>query len=499
MDEIPYEETWLVFDRDTKLKIADAKEEVKDWKAWKQTYSVLSFSWTLWNADGYLIKFVERVDNSYEKVDYTSVATPVHYVLALPDRTNIEELYENSVGIELLNKIDSIEDLEWNDISEIVYYDEHKKTVNVTIANVDRKWYYSRIAALDLVWDNYYIDSPRSNQVVAWKQIVWDDQAPVWDPVLHRPSIDEIVSEGDDLEWYVGTEYKLEVKWKDNVALSYINLSKDGEILDEKYTMEAEDSVSVDIDLHTKSEKEEYMTVWIDQFGNKLEKKISVAYYIPDIMITNISKNSDWWSVSVVAELSQDIDQWNVSFQRRRWSVWKTMREDIPIWVWIYRVVWGPYSIGTDIAMYDKNWNVMATMSPNSAEVKLQTGYEVKVVVWDGSVLQVQDKETEKVIFSITVPAEECVKLEADDYTVTDLSKDWKMWMYNGWRVVYKDWNNVLFISSKCSLFSELWLEWTYEYDRELEAVKFTLYQLSDLAKKYPIKLWFKAKPFFQN
>jgi hypothetical protein len=33
--------------------------------------------------DAYLIKLVERVDNSYEKLDYSSVS-PVHYVLALP-------------------------------------------------------------------------------------------------------------------------------------------------------------------------------------------------------------------------------------------------------------------------------------------------------------------------------------------------------------------------------------------------------------------------------
>jgi hypothetical protein len=30
--EIPYEETWIEFDRDTKLKIADVYEEVKNWK-----------------------------------------------------------------------------------------------------------------------------------------------------------------------------------------------------------------------------------------------------------------------------------------------------------------------------------------------------------------------------------------------------------------------------------------------------------------------------------
>ena len=205
--------------------------------------------------------------------------------------------------------------------------------------------------------------------------------------------------------------------------------------MDEKYTDEVEDSVSVDIDIHTKSEKEEYTTMWIDQFGNKLEKKISVAYYIPDIKITDISKNSDWWSVSIIAELSQDIDQWDVSFQRRRWSAWKTMNWDFHIWVWITKVLWGPYSVGSDIAMYDKNWKAIALMSPNSAEIRFQTWYsdlyDVIVIVQNGAILQVQDKKTHESVFSITIPTKECVKFEADGYNVVDLPEDWKLWIYN--------------------------------------------------------------------
>jgi hypothetical protein len=52
------------------LKIADVEEEVKNWKVSGQTYDVLSFSWDLDDVDAYLIKLVERIDHSYEKVDY---------------------------------------------------------------------------------------------------------------------------------------------------------------------------------------------------------------------------------------------------------------------------------------------------------------------------------------------------------------------------------------------------------------------------------------------
>jgi hypothetical protein len=80
-----------------------------------------------------------------------------------------------------------------------------------------------------------------------------------------------------------------------------------------------------------------------------------------------------------------------------------------------------------------------------------------------------------------------------------NLPLEWKMGVFNWWKSVYKDWTNMLFVSSSCYLYSELWLEWTYDYDRELDAVMLTLYQLSDLSKSSPIKLWFKAKPFVEK
>jgi hypothetical protein len=43
----------------------------------------LSFSWRLDDVDGYLIKLVDRIDYSYEKIDQT-LAKHVLYVLALP-------------------------------------------------------------------------------------------------------------------------------------------------------------------------------------------------------------------------------------------------------------------------------------------------------------------------------------------------------------------------------------------------------------------------------
>jgi len=506
IENIPYEETWISFDSETKLKIADKKEEVKNFKVDGQTYDDLTFSWLLDDVDAYLIKLVERVDYSYEKADYTDNSVRVRYVLAVPKWIDLGTLYKNDIKLELLNnRIDLIKDIYSWDLVEIVEYDVHKLW-DVTISNIERKWYYIRIAALELNWDTYNISSPWSNQIVAWRQIVWDDLSPTWKAELYRPTTSEVVSEWNDLKWYVWTRYKLNVNWDDNVALSYINISKDGNILSEKYTSEMEDTVSVDISMHTQETDEIFYSVWIDQFGNKTEKVITVTYNVPGISIIDVSENSDWETASVVAELSQDVDQWNVSFQRRRWNVRKTMKRkdmeyaDVAVWPRETIVKWGPYTMWNDIAMYDKNDELMALINPKTAEIKIQSGYQdfmdVKVIVQNSAVLQLYNRKTNNIVFSIALPMEKLIKIEADGYTVKDLSNDGWMWMFNWWKAVYRDWENVLFISPTGHLYSELALEWTYDYDRELQTIVLTVYQLSDLQKKNPIKVRLRVQPF---
>ena len=513
VNEVPYEETWISFGSDTRLKIADWDVEVKNWKVVWQSYDILSFSWDLSDADAYLIKLVERIDHSYEKNDYNSKAA-VSYILALPIWVELSDLYEKEVKLELIKDkstrtIQKIEDLYWSPLVEVVYYDSQKDIADIIISNVERKWYYGRISALDLKDDTYYINSPWSNQIVAWKQAVWDDQAPISEQQLFRPSVQEVVSEWDELEWYVWTKYELNITWKDNVALSYINVSQDGEILDEKYTSNKEDTLKVYIDMHFYHEMETFDLLWIDQFGNKTEKVVTVTYSIPTIKLVDIAKNPDGETVSITAELSQDIDEWNVSFQRRRANAWKTMRKkyadcaDLPIWPEMKIIIWSGYAFWNQIAMYDTDESVIALLNPDTSEITIQTGYvdsyEVNVKVINSAVLHVCNKSTKEAKFSVSIPTDSCLKIEAENYTVADLPKDWNMWMFNGWMVVHKDWNNILLASPTCHLYSEYGLEWTYSYDRESDAVVLTLYEPSDIEKSSPIRVRLKTKTFLPN
>jgi len=180
-------------------------------------------------------------------------------------------------------------------------------------------------------------------------------------------------------------------------------------------------------------------------------------------------------------------------------KLWGLDASDVSIGVWDKIVAGWPFSVWNALAMYGEGWWVIASVDPDTAEIKIQpefqNTYGIVAKVDDSLLFQIYDENKEKSVFSITIPTTDCIKIEAENYNVLDLPENWEMWIYNWWKVVSIDWNNVLFASKTCQLYSEIWLEWTYSYDRELGAVKLTLYQISDLNKSKPIKIWLKADP----
>jgi hypothetical protein len=78
--------------------------------------------------------------------------------------------------------------------------------------------------------------------------------------------------------------------------------------------------------------------------------------------------------------------------------------------------------------MYDKNSEVIALMDPNTAEIKIQSGYEdlydVSVSVTNSAVLNVYDKNTKENKFSISLPSKKCVSLEAESFDIVGLPEN---------------------------------------------------------------------------
>jgi hypothetical protein len=64
-------------------------------------------------------------------------------------------------------------------------------------------------------------------------------------------------------------------------------------------------------------------------------------------------------------------------------------------------------------------------MDPDTAEIKIQSGYEDKydigVIIQNGLVLQLRDKKSKDSVFSISVPISNCLKIDASNYSIVDL------------------------------------------------------------------------------
>jgi hypothetical protein len=79
--------------------------------------------------------------------------------------------------------------------------------------------------------------------------------------------------------------------------------------------------------------------------------------------------------------------------------------------------------------MYDKNDAVIALLNPDTSEIKIQSGYlntyDVKVKVENSAVLYVYDKSSKTNKFSVSIPTDSCVKIEAADvFKVVDLPEN---------------------------------------------------------------------------
>ncbi|MDR2415345.1 MAG: hypothetical protein LBD75_01710, partial [Candidatus Peribacteria bacterium] len=249
INNLPTDRLILSFNEDTRLKIFDYHEEVKNFAVKGQSFDALSFgrrqNWEP-NVAGYLIKLTDRIDYSPEKADTKNNRIET-YILVLPKDTDIsgmqlafptkkfKEIDSHTITDEVQNRTTpELKEATKNRlIGEIRYFDPNQTNINVILENIERKRQYARISTLRNENKNntLYISAPRSNQLVAGKQILGDDQGPQGQATLYRINTKEYVSTGEVLEGVVGTHYQLIIHRKDNVALATMQQEANGEIL----------------------------------------------------------------------------------------------------------------------------------------------------------------------------------------------------------------------------------------------------------------------------
>lgn len=80
-------------------------------------------------------------------------------------------------------------------IHEIKYFNPSHPLAKASLVEVPRKWQYLQISALALDGDDYKVRSPWSNQIVAGRQLIADNQPPIPSVSLLRKKVPETVAE----------------------------------------------------------------------------------------------------------------------------------------------------------------------------------------------------------------------------------------------------------------------------------------------------------------
>ncbi|MDR2191134.1 MAG: hypothetical protein LBP53_08475 [Candidatus Peribacteria bacterium] len=190
---LPSEKRIINFDDNTKLKVSDYHEEVRNFAVRGQSFDAISLGRRPnreASVAGYLIKLTDRIDYSPEKED-TNKKLIETYILVLPKGTDTtgmklttfptqKRLVTNELLIndEVQNRATpALKEATKNKlIAEIRYYDPNQSAISVILENIERKRQYARITTLRNENNTLQISAPRSNQVVAGKQILGDDE-----------------------------------------------------------------------------------------------------------------------------------------------------------------------------------------------------------------------------------------------------------------------------------------------------------------------------------
>lgn len=529
--------------KDVYVKLVDQNREVKNFKYAWQTFDTIKVSWSnssvVWDSvDWYLVKMIHRVDQFNDKENLINQWNnrelfDKKYVLVLQKWSEI-----TGTKLELEEWILSNTERwiwTWNKIFSLLYYNDWSDTINLTISELPRNWQYSEVYTLNFEDNTYKISSSSSNQVVAWPQIIADTEWPDPDIKLYRPSTDKVVSEWSSLQWYVWTNYILQVDREDNVAM------------DEMWIFdEYGETWAVELNVNNKTghielswlyftweEKLTYYILWVDINWNRYSTDVQLLIKTPSIEIIKIlqwSQNltyANWivgfsprtiWNilptesnvdsvVTVVAELEHDIDSGFVQFFNNRvwnklelltWTVgsqWLSV-SSFKVQAWMDTVYGWNFSMGNNIWLYSVSGNMVATVNPANWKITITPGYQNTIKIkldYSSKIPIIKVMEWDKIIFWIIYSGEELVNVTTNSHhlSVQPLDND-EFGEFNWGKAVIRDWETLLYVSPRWQIYTEATLYWDYSFDESTQSVVYSFRTLPSWSNLWSVKVKIK-------
>lgn len=484
-----------------KVKLYDDNREIKNFELLGQSFDTLSFSRK--NTDqssGFIMRMSKSVDVFLEKTE----ASP-NYVLFLPEGTIITQ-----EKLQVANHTFKIQDQVGKNISEILFYNPSDSELNFILQNIPRNREYLQIAGLKKENEMLYTtNSPRSNQIVWGKQIIADSKGPKVTAQLIRSKKNEIIDEGLELEGMIGTYYDIKVNRNDESKLKQASIKKAGKTIQQgNFGSETGTLLLQDL-FFTGAIQESYQLFARDTQGNENQSELLLMIRVPSIAIEQIEQISGWKDgvenpVQIQAKLENDIDDWTVSFERKRNKNLTSLiaikdgkkKEHYPVWTDQDRVLGAYYDFWGLIWLYSIDKKLIATVNAKNGEILIQEAFKkivnlkvdfskgypiVKLLQWD------------KVLFEILLQAQSLVSKQIFKGTLFPLEGP-QYGIFNGWEALFHGKIPQIFIAPQGSLWTEkkgIW--WEYHFDKEKNAVHYSLFEHSFWEKFADIT--FKVKP----
>ena len=466
------------------VKLYDQNWEVKNFRLDGQTFDTISFSWDNNKTEDiawYLVRFSERVDGLLEKNDLKNVK----YALFLPNETPLDhlKLKVDDISFSVKSQIGKL-------INEVQYYNPANDVFQFQLHQLPRKWQYLQVTTLKKQATLYEQNSPRSNQVVGWTQVICDSEPPKPKVELIRIKKPVVEDEGFDLKGFIGSYYDLQVTRTDNHMVRRAKIEENGKTLAQKDINAPSGTITLKNLFFTEAQVRNYVISAIDSQDNEKEEEVTLEINIPKITIEDIQRFSGWKEgienpVLISSALERDIDKWDVSFERKRenrvsmlTAISNGQKTQVyPVTTYQTVVTGAYYDFWDLIGLYTTDKKLIATVNGHNGEIIVQPAYKKSVslgVDFSKGYPVVKVVSDAKVLFEVVLKSEQLLSKEISDGTLFPL--EWKDFgIFDGGEVVMKGKEPLLYIAPDGSLRSSKPLQWSYHFDSEHKVVTYTL------------------------
>ena len=475
---------WWLWGKSDEIKLYDQNSEVKNFKLEGQTFDSLSFSWINNHHEavsGYLMQISEKVDGLVEKYDQKWTK----YLLFLPKGTEI-----NTLKLQIEGSTFKVKNQIWKLISEVFYYNPAEEKLQFSLHEAPRKWQYLQLTSLRNENRVYQKNAPRSNQIVAGRQVIWDNQPPTAKVKLIRKRKSAIEDEGLDLQWYIWSYYDLEITRTDDTLITTAYIQENKKQIMKKAINASEGTLTLKDLFFTKEQTKHYTVSAKDSEGNEKIESISLNIKIPEITIENIQQVSGWKEgienpILITSELEKDIDQGNVSFEKQRNSINSPLIatqngkkiQTYPVSTNQTTITGAYYDFGELIGLYTENKKLIATVNGQNGEIKIQPAFQkttnLKVSFSKGYPI-VNVIQNWKILFEIILQSEALINKDISQGTLYALEGQ-NYGSFNGWEVILKNKEPLLYIAKNGSLRSNKPLRWSYQFNSKEKTVSYSL------------------------